>query len=311
MSEDAIKVNEAVTVKAQKHMENTDIEVAAQVPLKTYLGNSLREPDLQEFQQKFPDLAEGEILLACLYNKATREQSIWTKRPLPKELQQPLSEYVHKSSEITARAISKQEFTSEDLLALVKTQEDMANAALNLGITKEREVDSIEPETFILGFKKVLEEAKQKGTLQHPLIIVGLSTHGNIPAYLVREVLSSDNPDLALIKPTSRDQENSVQTFPDDEKVLEKAKPKNILVVDDTIDEGGSMQQALNYLELCYPDTPAFVMVGSARKKPFFAEVEGINYKTTTLEGKEIYTQPNIYRSNPSRDGNETLTGTP
>jgi len=281
--------------------EDNQGEEMAITALEKYLGVEVSSEVFGRWRENNKELSDIDILLGCLYNKVTREQSKWAKRDdLPEDIMGALSEYLHTTSEAAAEVIVTGR-VGENLQKIEEAKGIFEGKAKAFGVNLGESTFDVEPETTILSFKNLINQSTDRPFLGKPLLIVGLITHGNIPAYVVSKLISQKGIDnsVVLVRPTSRDNKEVVKVSQRDKITLEEYKKlaPNVLIVDDSIDKGGSMQQAIGFIKVEFPGRPITVCPAVSRKVPFLEEIESEEYKTVVHEGETIYPQAAFFRA--------------
>lgn len=279
--------------------ERAETEVELKSGLSNFLGLDPQSEKFKGWKEKFPDISERDLMLACLYNRITREQSRWAKRSdLPQEIMTELDDFIHSTSNATAEVIVNKRL-GQNLQRIEEARVKLLEVAVRAGVEPKAGEIEVEPEPNILSFEKALLSDKERPFLEDPLLVVGLTTHGDIPAYVVSKLLFKKGivSGVALIRPTSRDGREDVSLMSSDRVKLDEARgyAKNILVVDDSIEKGASMEQALGFLdkELSVPKT---VFVAVSLEVPFLQRIEGEEYDTISHGGKTIYKGASFFR---------------
>lgn len=267
--------------------------------LAEFLHLDTNSDQFRKWKEKTPDISEEEILLGCLYNRITREQSGWVKRgDLPAEVVKGVDEFLHISSEAVAELVVNKR-VGQELRTIQQAREKLQTLVAENGVESKNDTFDVEPEVNILTFEDLILNERGRTFLGDPLFIVGLTTHGDIPAYVVSKLLLKKGvvSGVALIRPTSRDGREVVNVLDSDRLKLEEAKSyaKNILIVDDSIENGGSMRQALDFLgqEFTQPKT---VCVAVSMEVPFLKKIDGEEYSTVTHEGIVVYNKAGFFK---------------
>lgn len=275
----------------------TDVETVK--VLSDFLGLDTNSEKFHGWKDKFPNTSEKDMLLGCLYNKITREQSRWGKKEgMPPEVMSEIDSFIHDTSDLAAEIIVNSK-VGGNLKRIVEARSKLESVAVKSGVELVNSNIDTEPELNILSFRALIDDDRERQFLKDPLLIVGLTTHGDIPAYVVSKLLFKKGvvSSVALIRPTSRDNNSDVKVLDSDKIKIDEAKTyaKNVLVVDDSVEGGKSMEQALNFLnsELEQKKT---VCVAVSLEVPILEKIEDETYGTIIHEGKTVYNRAAFFK---------------
>ncbi|KKS92823.1 MAG: hypothetical protein UW68_C0009G0008 [Candidatus Collierbacteria bacterium GW2011_GWB1_44_6] len=270
--------------------------------LEKMTGVSADSPKIQEWRVGVigaKELNDEEMQIALLYGQITAEQARIIKRSdVPDEVLQAAGQFAHSSSEALAEIIVNRK-VEPSLRDINTAREKLAEIMKKHGIQDIGNKIEPKPEPNVLAFEDLVNQEVDRPFIKDPLIIVGLTTHGDVPAYVLSKLLFKKGivSSVAFIRPTSRGEGSVVRVLEEDRVRLLEAKERNskVLVADDSVEGGASMMQSLKYLENELPDQEKTVCVAVALEVPFLKEIEGEKYETIDHEGKKLYIKPAFF----------------
>lgn len=268
-------------------------------------GIMLDDPRIKEWRnnvRECSDLSDEEMQMALLYNMITLEQSRWIKRvDLPSEAMAAAGDFAHSTSNAVAEMIVNGKIESS-LNEIQSAREKLSEVMRRNGIQDTVNTAETKPEPNILSFENLVNQKIDRPFLDDPLLIIGLTTHGDIPAYVVSKLLYKKSivSSVAFMRPTSRGGGGTVQILEADRNKMTEAvqRGSRILVVDDSIDKGESMEQSLGYLTQEYPQQEKTVCVAVALEVPYLEKIQGEKYHAIDYNGKTVIDEAAFFKPN-------------